>query len=113
MPKEKESEIVFLRETMEQNEQVIFRVYEEKEKMWERELKKMKNLYEARLKANQQKASKMEAVLLNQTYQVDNYGFEHSNTRRWKALLSSVSIQCLLDMEKRVGYPPSPPPPPR
>jgi hypothetical protein len=77
MPKEKESEIVFLRETMEQNEQVIFRVYEEKEKMWERELKKMKNLYEARLKANQQKASKMEAVLLNQTYQVDNYGFEY------------------------------------
>jgi hypothetical protein len=70
LPKEKDSEIVFLRETMEQNEQVIFRVYEEKEKMWERELKKMKNLYEARLKANQQKASKMEAVLLNQTYQV-------------------------------------------
>jgi hypothetical protein len=70
LPKEKDSEIIFLRETMEQNEQVIFRVYEEKEKMWERELKKMKNLYEARLKANQQKASKMEAALLNQTYQV-------------------------------------------
>ena len=30
--REKEGEIVYLRDTLEQNEQVIFRVYEEKEK---------------------------------------------------------------------------------
>ena len=68
--KEKDNEIVYLRETMEQNEQVIFKVYEEKERVWERELRKIKGLYENRLKANQQKASKMEQALMNQTLQV-------------------------------------------
>ena len=57
---------------MEQNEQVIFKVYEEKERVWERELRKIKGLYENRLKANQQKASKMEQALMNQTLQVMN-----------------------------------------
>lgn len=70
--KEKDSEIVYLRETMEQNEQVIFKVYEEKERSWERELRKIKALYENRMKANQQKASKMEQALMNQTLQVQN-----------------------------------------
>ena len=68
--KEKDNEIIYLRETMEQNEQVIFKVYEEKERVWERELRKIKGLYENRLKANQQKASKMEQALMNQTLQV-------------------------------------------
>ena len=45
-------------------------VYEEKEKMWERELRKIKGLYENRLRASQQKSSKMEQALTNQTYQV-------------------------------------------
>ena len=40
--REKEGEIVYLRDTLEQNEQVIFRVYEEKEKTWEREIRKIK-----------------------------------------------------------------------
>jgi len=70
--KEKDNEIIYLRETMEQNEQVIFKVYEEKERVWERELRKIKGLYENRLKANQQKASKMEQALMNQTLQVQN-----------------------------------------
>ena len=42
--REKEGEIVYLRDTLEQNEQVIFRVYEEKEKTWEREIRKIKGL---------------------------------------------------------------------
>jgi len=70
--REKEGEIVYLRDTLEQNEQVIFRVYEEKEKTWEREIRKIKGLYETQLKAHQMKASKMEAALANQTYQVQN-----------------------------------------
>ena len=45
-------------------------VYEEKEKMWERELRKIKGLYDNRLRASQQKSSKMEQALTNQTYQV-------------------------------------------
>ncbi len=36
-------------------------------------MRKIKSLYENRIKANQQKASKMEAALLNQTYQVYVY----------------------------------------
>ena len=94
--REKEGEIVYLRDTLEQNEQVIFRVYEEKEKTWEREIRKIKvkafhcflsthrehsssstsqylffqGLYETQLKSHQMKASKMEAALANQTYQV-------------------------------------------
>jgi hypothetical protein len=40
--REREGEIVYLRDTLEQNEQVIFRVYEEKEKTWEREIRKIK-----------------------------------------------------------------------
>jgi len=67
---EKDSEINYLRETLEQNEDVIFRVYQEKEKYWEREIRKMKALYETQLKNHQQKSSKMEAALINQTYQV-------------------------------------------
>ena len=70
MLKEKDSEINFLRETMEQNEQVIFKEYEEKEKMWERELKKIKTIYENRIKGHQQKSSKMESALMNQVFQV-------------------------------------------
>ena len=48
----------------------FFQVYEEKEKMWERELRKIKGLYDNRLRASQQKSSKMEQALTNQTYQV-------------------------------------------
>ena len=40
--REKDGEINYLRDTLEQNEQVIFRVYEEKEKTWEREIRKIK-----------------------------------------------------------------------
>ena len=50
----------------------LFQVYEEKEKMWERELRKIKGLYDNRLRASQQKSSKMEQALTNQTYQVSS-----------------------------------------
>ena len=55
------------------------KVYEEKERVWERELRKIKGLYENRLKANQQKASKMEQALMNQTLQVRKLIYECSN----------------------------------
>ena len=37
----------------------ILKVYEEKERSWERELRKIKALYENRMKANQQKVKTM------------------------------------------------------
>ncbi|KAF0313189.1 NEDD4-binding protein 3-A [Amphibalanus amphitrite] len=68
--RERDSEINFLRETMEQNEQVIFSVYHEKEKTWEKELRKIKAIYDNRLKASQQRALKMEQMLTMHTYQL-------------------------------------------
>lgn len=53
--KDRDSELAYLRQTMEHNEQVIFRVYQEKEKVWERELKRLKTVQENRLRASAQK----------------------------------------------------------
>ena len=54
--------------------------YEEKEKLWEKELRKIKGLYDNRLRASQQKSSKMEQALTNQTYQVsENLVIRYSN----------------------------------
>ena len=38
--------------------------------MWERELRKIKGIYDNRLRSSQQKSSKMEQALSNQTFQV-------------------------------------------
>lgn len=61
--KEKDCEIALLRETLEQNEAVIFQVYQEKEKSWERELKKLRSIYEERMRSAQQMASQAERQL--------------------------------------------------
>ncbi|CAH2002653.1 unnamed protein product [Acanthoscelides obtectus] len=55
---------------MEHNEQVIFRVYQEKEKVWERELSRLKTVQESRLRASAQKVLKLEQMLMMQTYQL-------------------------------------------
>jgi hypothetical protein len=69
--RERDSELAYLRQTMEHNEQVIFRVYQEKERLWERELRRMKNVHENRLRAAAQKSLKLEQMLMMQTYQVN------------------------------------------
>lgn len=46
--RDRDSELAYLRQTMEHNEQVIFRVYQEKEKVWERELRRLKQVHETR-----------------------------------------------------------------
>ena len=85
--KEKDCEIGLLRETLEQNEAVIFQVgfgwlyndewndetdfclhflvqvYQEKEKSWERELKKLRSHYEERMRSAQQQALQAERQL--------------------------------------------------
>ena len=65
--RDRDSEVAYLRPTMEPNEQVIFRVYQEKERVWERELRRMKSVHENRLRAG---AHKAEQMLVMQTYQV-------------------------------------------
>jgi len=68
--RERDSELQYLRQTMEHNEQVIFRVYQEKERAWEREIRRLKSVHETRLRASAQKALKLEQMLLMQTYQL-------------------------------------------
>ncbi|XP_039283015.1 leucine zipper putative tumor suppressor 2 homolog [Nilaparvata lugens] len=68
--RERDSEVAYLRQTMEHNEQVIFRVYQEKEKAWEREMRRIKALHENRLRTVSQKTHKLEQMLMMQTYQV-------------------------------------------
>jgi hypothetical protein len=60
--------------------------------MWERELRKLKGLYDNRLRASQQKSSKMEQALTNQTYQV---------TLIWITLIYWVlTVYCFLNSLK-------------
>ncbi|CAN7999891.1 unnamed protein product [Ixodes pacificus] len=47
--REKDAEIAHLRQTLEQNEQAIIRVYEEKEQAWQRRMEELKSLYEEQL----------------------------------------------------------------
>ena len=68
-----------------------FQAHEEKEKIWERELRKIKGLYENRLRASQQKFAKMEQALSNQNYQVlrkENFSEKSS----WSKLIANLSL---------------------
>ncbi|XP_074600889.1 uncharacterized protein LOC141854932 [Brevipalpus obovatus] len=67
--REKDSEISYLRETLERNEQVIFKVYEEKGQKWEGEFKKLKSQYEARLKNYQNRLTRAEQTITLQNKQ--------------------------------------------
>jgi hypothetical protein len=49
---------------MENNEKVIVRVYQEKESMWEREMRRMKNVNENRLREEEKKEIKMEKMMM-------------------------------------------------
>ncbi|XP_022242015.1 leucine zipper putative tumor suppressor 2 homolog [Limulus polyphemus] len=60
--RDKDSEINYLRETLEQNEQVIFKVYEEKEQNWLREIKKLRIHFDQKLRVTQQRLAKAEQL---------------------------------------------------
>ncbi|KAI5706415.1 hypothetical protein M8J75_007956 [Diaphorina citri] len=68
--RERDYELTYLRQTMEHNEQVIFRVYQDKERAWEREMKRLKALHESRLRTGAQKSQKLEQMLMMQSYQL-------------------------------------------
>jgi len=68
--RDRDRELRHLRQTMEHNEQVIFRVYQEKENAWERELRRIKAMGDNRLKTAAQKSLKLEQMLMMQTYKV-------------------------------------------
>lgn len=85
--KEKDCEIALLRETLEQNEAVIFQVYQEKEKSWERELKKLRSVYEERMRAAQQQSSQAERQL-----QVGHFLFKQLNLFFFLIWCNSVCV---------------------
>lgn len=68
--REKDNEIAYLRETLEQNEQVIFKVYEEKENAWKRELNRLRNQLEASQSAAQRALQRQQQQMVQQTQQL-------------------------------------------
>ncbi|XP_055645265.1 leucine zipper putative tumor suppressor 2 homolog isoform X2 [Toxorhynchites rutilus septentrionalis] len=61
--RDRDSELAYLRQTMEHNEQ-------DKEKHWEQELNRLKAIHESRLRAGAQKVHKLEQLLMMQTFQL-------------------------------------------
>ncbi|GAB0087132.1 uncharacterized protein DMENIID0001_014090 [Sergentomyia squamirostris] len=68
--RDRDSELAYLRQTMEHNEKVIFKVHQDKEKHWEDEVKRLKIIHESRLRANAQKIQKLEQMLMMQSFQL-------------------------------------------
>ncbi|XP_055712623.1 leucine zipper putative tumor suppressor 1 isoform X2 [Phlebotomus papatasi] len=61
--RDRDSELAYLRQTMEHNEK-------DKEKHWEDEVKRLKIIHESRLRANAQKIQKLEQMLMMQSFQL-------------------------------------------
>lgn len=70
MLKEKEHEIMALREVMDKNERAIFQVYEEQKNSWQKELKDAKEEYEKRVAMQQKKMAKSEQGLSMQVFKL-------------------------------------------
>jgi chromosome segregation ATPase len=70
--REKDNEIAYLRETLEQNEQVIFKVYEEKENAWKRELSRLRNQLEASQSAAQRALQRQQQQIAQQMQQMQS-----------------------------------------
>lgn len=52
---------------------MIFKVYEEKEQTWQRELKKFRSLYDSKLQIAQDKLAQIQQTMQMQNQQVINY----------------------------------------
>lgn len=89
--RERDYELTYLRKTMEHNEQVIFKVYQEKEHAYERELRKLKALQDNRLRAAAQKSLKLEQMLMMQTYQVSVSVLNFAVSRRRKSKFDKLT----------------------
>ncbi|XP_076435994.1 uncharacterized protein LOC143275627 [Babylonia areolata] len=76
MLKEKEAEIMTLRQVMDCNERAIFQVYEEKRSQWLADMQQIREDYESKLKAQQLKATQLEQAL---TLQVQRLQQEKSH----------------------------------
>ncbi|KAL8566046.1 hypothetical protein ACOMHN_062775 [Nucella lapillus] len=66
MLKEREAEILTLRQVMDRNERAIFQVYEERRSQWLLDMQHIREDYERKLKAQQLKATQLEQALASQ-----------------------------------------------
>ncbi|XP_054729976.1 dual specificity protein kinase splA isoform X1 [Anastrepha obliqua] len=76
--KDRDSELSYLRQTMEHNEKVIFRVQKDKENFWEQETKRLKTFYEAQQREYLLKMKKMEQMLAMQQFQFKQHKLRHT-----------------------------------
>ncbi|XP_055383188.1 putative mediator of RNA polymerase II transcription subunit 26 [Condylostylus longicornis] len=67
--KDRDSELSYLRQTMEHNEKVIFKVHKDKEAYWEQETKRLKAFYESQQREYLMKIKKLEQMLTLQSFQ--------------------------------------------
>ncbi|XP_039961972.1 myb-like protein P isoform X2 [Bactrocera tryoni] len=77
--KDRDSELSYLRQTMEHNEKVIFRVQKDKENFWEHETKRLKTFYEAQQREYLLKMKKMEQMLAMQQFQFKQHKLRHTD----------------------------------
>nr|CAD7261884.1 unnamed protein product [Timema shepardi] len=95
--RDRDSELTYLRQTMEHNEQVIFRVYQEKERVWERELRRLKAVHENRLRAGAQKTLRLEQMLMMQTYQVNSHVLFWIVSSEYYHNMNHISMPCKVE----------------
>ncbi|XP_054088388.1 uncharacterized protein DDB_G0283357 isoform X2 [Zeugodacus cucurbitae] len=76
--KDRDSELSYLRQAMEHNEKVIFRVQKDKENFWEQETKRLKTFYEAQQREYLLKMKKMEQMLAMQQFQFKQHKLRHT-----------------------------------
>ncbi|XP_055588310.1 leucine zipper putative tumor suppressor 1 isoform X2 [Uranotaenia lowii] len=85
--RDRDSELAFLRQTMEHNEQ-------DKEKHWEQELNRLKAIHESRLRAGAQKVHKLEQLLMMQTFQL------RQDKKRLQEDINRIHTECSLAKEQ-------------
>ncbi|KAL5276079.1 LZTS2 family protein [Megaselia abdita] len=89
--KDRDSELSYLRQTMEHNEKVIFKVHKDKEAFWEQETKRLRLFFDTQQKEYITKIKKMEQMLTLQAYQFKQNKLKITdNTNRLKEQYTSL-----------------------
>uniref|UniRef100_A0A1I8N963 Uncharacterized protein n=1 Tax=Musca domestica TaxID=7370 RepID=A0A1I8N963_MUSDO len=89
--KDRDSELSYLRQTMEHNEKVIFK---DKESYWENETKRLKLYYEAQQREYMLKIKKMEQMVAMQQFQFKQHKLRHNEqTQKLREQLAELKSE--------------------
>ncbi|XP_059222858.1 myb-like protein P isoform X1 [Stomoxys calcitrans] len=92
--KDRDSELSYLRQTMEHNEKVIFKVQKDKESYWENETKRLKLYYEAQQREYMLKIKKMEQMVAMQQFQFKQHKLRHNEqTQKLREQLAELKSE--------------------